>query len=188
MNWDAFLFGASAALALIGALFAVALKNIFHNILGFALALVGVAGLFLTLGSDFLAIVLLLVYVGALGIAMVYAVMLSQPLDAPPRRRSAAKVTGAALLAAAVAGALWLVLRGARFPVRGGPLEVTPQWTGYRLLTDYVLAFELISVLLVVAMMGAVMVARRDRTQAGRERLARARAAEAGAAEAGEAP
>lgn len=172
MNWDGFLFGASAALALIGALFAVSLKNIFHNILGFALSLVGVAGLFLTLGSDFLAIVLLLVYVGALGIAMVYAVMLSQPLDAPRAPRSVPKVAGAALLAAAVAGALWLVLRGAHFPARSGALEVTPQWTGYRLLTDYVLAFELISVLLVVAMIGAVMVARKDRTAAGRGRQA----------------
>jgi len=168
VNWNGFLFGASAALALIGALFAVGLKNIFHNILGFALALVGVAGLFLTLGSDFLAIVLLLVYVGALGIAMVYAVMLSQPLDAPRARRSRAKIAGAALLAAAVAAALWLALRGARFPPPAGSLEVTPQMTGYRLLTDYVLAFELISVLLVVAMIGAVMVARKDRGAARR--------------------
>ena len=168
MNWDGFLFGASAALALIGALLAVTLRNIFHNILGFALALVGVAGLLLTLGSDFLAIVLLLVYVGALGIAMVYAVMLSQPLDAPPLPRSVPKVVGSVLLAALVGGALWLVLRAARFPAREGPLEVTPQWTGYRLLSDYVLAFELISVLLVIAMIGAVMVARKDPARGGR--------------------
>jgi len=169
MNWDGFVFGASAALAVIGALFAVGLKNIFHNILGFALALLGVAGLLLTLGSDFLAIVLLLVYVGALGIAMVYAVMLSQPLDAPRVPRSAPKVVGSALLAALVGAALWLVERSAAFPAREGLLEVSPQWTGYRLLSDYVLAFELISVLLVIAMMGAVMVARKDPAQGGRE-------------------
>ncbi len=168
MNWAGFVFGASAALALIGALFAVTLKNIFHNILGFALSLVGVAGLLLTLGSDFLAIVLLLVYVGALGIAMVYAVMLSQPLDAPRAPRSVSKVVGSALLAAMAGAALWLVVRAARFPPQAGVLEVTPQWTGYRLLSDYVLAFELISVLLVIAMIGAVMVARRDPAQGGR--------------------
>ena len=168
MNWDAFLFGASAALALVGAVFAVGLKNIFHNILGFAMALVGVAGLFLTLGSDFLAIVLLLVYVGALGIALVYAVMLSQPLDTPRAPRSLPKIAGAALLAAVVAMALWLVIRGAHFPPMQGVLEVTPQAMGRRLLSDYVLAFELISVLLVIAMMGAVMVARQDRSGGGR--------------------
>jgi NADH-quinone oxidoreductase subunit J len=162
VNWGIFLFGMSAALAVVGALFAVGLRNIFHNILGFALALLGVAGLLLTLGSDFLAIVLLLVYVGALGIAMVYAVMLSHPLDAPPIPRSAPKTVGSVLLAAFVGAALWLALRSARFPAQQGELAVTPQVTGFHLLTDYVLAFELISVLLVIAMIGAVMVARRD--------------------------
>jgi NADH:ubiquinone oxidoreductase subunit 6 (subunit J) len=165
MNWSGILFGLSAATALLGALLAVGLRNIFHNILGFALALVGVAGLFLTLGSDFLAAVLILVYVGALAIAMVYAVMLSHPLDTAPLPRSTPKTTGAALLAALVGVALWVVVRGARFPPASGRLEVTAQWSGYRLLTDYVLAFELISVLLVVAMIGAMTVARKDRAQ-----------------------
>jgi NADH:ubiquinone oxidoreductase subunit 6 (subunit J) len=163
MNWSGLLFGLSAATALVGALLAVGLRNIFHNILGFALAVVGVAGLFLTLGSDFLAAVLILVYVGALAIAMVYAVMLSYPLDTAPEPRSTPKVVGAVLLAGLVGVALYLVVRSAQFPPAGGRLEVTAQWSGYRLLSDYVLAFELISVLLVVAMIGAVMVARKAR-------------------------
>lgn len=163
MTWDGALFGASGAIALVGALLAVGLKNIFHNILGFALALVGVAGLFLSLGADFLAGVLILVYVGALAIAMVYAVMLSYPLDTAPQPRRGAKVAGAAALALLAAGALYLVVLGAHFPpVRGTP-ELSAQWLGFRLLRDYVLAFELISVLLVVAMVGAVMVARKAR-------------------------
>jgi NADH-quinone oxidoreductase subunit J len=157
-------FAGSAAVALFGALLAVGLKNIFHNILGFALAMLGVAGVFLSLGSDFLAAVFVLVYVGAVAIAMVYAVMLSYPLDLPQRRRSVPKIAAAALLAAIVTGALWLVVRRAPWPPPlGTPDDVAPAQTGYRFLTDYVLAFELISVLLVVAMMGAVMVARRTR-------------------------
>ena len=120
----------------------------------------GLAGLFLTLGSVFLAIVLILVYVGAVAIAMVYAVMLSHPMDVAPAPRSAAKLGGAGVLALAVAAALWLLLRSATFPPRTGPLEVLAGVTGHRLVSDYVLAFELISILLVVAMMGSVMVAR----------------------------
>ncbi len=157
------LFWVSGAMALVGAVLAVGLRNIFHNILGFALALVGVAGLFLTLGSDFLAVVLILVYVGALAIAMVYAVMLSYPLDTRPQPRSVAKVLGAAALAMVVAAALYAVVLGAHFTPGGGPAETGAQWAGRRLLSDYVLAFELISVLLVVAMIGAVMVARKAR-------------------------
>ncbi|HVO35046.1 MAG TPA: NADH-quinone oxidoreductase subunit J [Gemmatimonadales bacterium] len=163
MSWGSALFWVSGATALLGAVLAVALRNIFHNILGFALALVGVAGLFLTLGSDFLALVLILVYVGALAIAMVYAVMLSYPLDTKPQPRSTSKVVGAGVLAALVAAALYAVVLGAHFAAGGGPREATAQWVGRRLLEDYVLAFELISVLLVVAMIGAVMVARKAR-------------------------
>jgi len=163
VNWAGAVFGASAATALVGALCAVGLKNIFHNILGFALAMFGVSGVFLSLGSDFLAVVFVLVYVGAVAIAMVYAVMLSYPLDQPPRPRSGWKVAGAVLFAALGAGGIWLMVRHAPWPPAVGRAEVSAAWAGYRFLRDYVLAFELISVLLVVAMMGAVMVARRSR-------------------------
>jgi NADH-quinone oxidoreductase subunit J len=164
VNWAGAVFGASAATALVGALCAVGLKSIFHNILGFALAMLGVAGVFLSLGSDFLAVVFVLVYVGAVAIAMVYAVMLSYPLDQAPRPRNRWKVAGAALFAGVAALAIWLVLTHTTWPPGGGRPEVSAAWAGYRLLSDYVLAFELISVLLVVAMRGAVMVARRSRS------------------------
>ena len=163
MTWGTALFWVSGTMALLGAVLAVGLRNIFHNILGFALALVGVAGLFLTLGSDFLAVVLILVYVGALAIAMVYAVMLSYPLDTQPQPRRVPKVVGAAALAMLVAAALYVVVLGARFVAANGPSETSAEWVGRRLLGDYVLAFELISVLLAVAMIGAVMVARKAR-------------------------
>ena len=169
MNVAGALFGAAAVTALLGALLAVGLKNIFHNILGFALAMLGVAGVFLSLGADFLAIVFVLVYVGAVAIAMVYAVMLSHPLDLPQRPRSTAKIVVAAAVAAFGAYAIWRVLASVRWPEQQGRPDLSAALAGYRFVTDYVLAFELISVLLVVAMMGAVMIARRTRSpEAGR--------------------
>ena len=165
MSGASIVFVLSGAIALAGALCAVLMRNIFHNILGFALGMLGVAGIFLSLGADFLAIVFVLVYVGAVAIAMVYAVMLSHPLDQPPRPRDPLKVIGAALLALSLAAALWMML--VVQPWHGGAGEpATASQVGARFLTDYVLAFELISVLLLVAMMGAVMVARR--THGGR--------------------
>ena len=155
---------AMAAVTLAGALMAVGFRNIFHNILGFALAMLGVAGVFLSLGADFVAAVFILVYVGAVAIAMVYAVMLSLPLDQPFVPRSKAKMAAAAAVALLVAGALWHVMAGAAWHEDdwGGAAETaTAAAVGRRFLTDYVLAFELISLLLLVAMMGAVMVARR---------------------------
>ncbi len=160
-------FALSAAVALGGAALAVLLRNIFHNILGFALGMLGVAGIFLSLGADFLAAVFVLVYVGAVAIAMVYAVMLSHPLDQAPRPRRATKVIGAAGLAASTAGALWTMLRVAPWAPGAEGQPVSAAEIGSRFLGDYVLAFELISVLLLVAMMGAVMVARRGRAGRG---------------------
>ena len=163
MNWAGAVFGLSAAVALLGAVLAVGLRNIFHNILGFALAILGVSGVLLSLGHDVLAIVFVLIYIGALAVAMVYAVMLSHSLGGgrTPRRR--AKILGAAAFAATATAAIWLVVRNAEWSPAGGRRELEAAWAGYRFLTDYVLVFELISVLLVVAMVGAVMVARRAR-------------------------
>jgi NADH-quinone oxidoreductase subunit J len=161
------IFAAAAAVALFGALLAVGLRNIFHNILGFALAMLGVGGVFASLGIDFLAAVFVLVYVGAVAIAMVYAVMLSHPLDQPHRPRNGLKIAGAAALAAGVAAALWSMVRRTRWLDLAPGGDAGAARTGARFLTDYVLAFELVSVLLVVAMMGAVMVARQRRPGRG---------------------
>jgi NADH:ubiquinone oxidoreductase subunit 6 (subunit J) len=167
MTATGWIFLASAAVALCGALLAVGLRSIFHNILGFALSMLGVAGIFASLGSDFLAAVFVLVYVGAVAIAMVYAVMLSQPLDQPHRPRKGWKIAAAGVLAAGVAAVLWSILQRAPWPAAAPGGDTRAGLIGTRFLTDYVLAFELVSVLLVVAMMGAVMVARRRRPGRG---------------------
>ena len=168
MTWGSAVFVVSTVTALLGALAAVGMRNIFHNILGFAVAMLGVSGLFLTLGADFLAFVFILVYVGAVAIAMVYAVMLSQPLDQPPRPRSRLKILGSALVAGTGGFTIWELLRFAPWKAPGPPLRDSASAAGFRFLSDYVLAFELISVLLVVAMMGAVMIARRRPPAEGR--------------------
>lgn len=77
------------ALTFGGALLAVLPKNIIYNVFGLANSLVGVAGLFIFLGSEFLAVMEILIYVGAICIAIVFAIMLSQPmhLEIPKRYR-----------------------------------------------------------------------------------------------------
>jgi len=163
MSWAGALFGVAAVIALIGAVGAVGLRSAFHNVLGFAVAMLGVAGVFLSVGHDFLAIVFVLICGGALPVVMVHAVLLNRPAGEAPRPRGRAATLGAAAVAAAGAVAAWLVVSGAPWPPAGGRREVEAAWAGYRFLTDYVLAFELVSVLIAVAMIGAVTVARRRR-------------------------
>ena len=71
------------ALTILGALIAVGARNIFHNVLGLAVALFGVSGLFVYLNSPFVALMEILIYVGAICIAICFAVMLSEPMHLP---------------------------------------------------------------------------------------------------------
>jgi NADH:ubiquinone oxidoreductase subunit 6 (subunit J) len=177
MNWLSSLFSLQSvatgafflvvAVTLVGALIAVAARNIFHNVLGLALSLMGVAGLFLYLNSPFVALMEILIYVGAICIAICFAIMLSEPLHLPRPPRSFAKVLGALVGAGAVFVFLGLLLRKTTWTPA---LERSPDWSittlGHYLLTKYVLIFELVSLLLLVAMLGAIVNARGGRGRA----------------------
>lgn len=80
-------FWGVVALTIVGAAIAIFPRNILYNVLGLALALTGIAGLYNFLGSFFIALMQLLIYVGAICIAIVFAIMLSRPLhlETPPR-------------------------------------------------------------------------------------------------------
>ena len=77
-----------------GAFIAVGARNIFHNVLGLALSLFGVAGIFVFLNSPFLAMMEILIYVGAICIAICFAIMLSEPLYLPRPPRKPIKASG----------------------------------------------------------------------------------------------
>ena len=75
---------------LTGALLAVIPTNIVHNVLGLALAMFGVTGIYLFLGSQFVAMMQFLIYVGAICVTYIFAIMLSPPLELePPKQRQA---------------------------------------------------------------------------------------------------
>ena len=78
-----------------GALIAVGARNIFHNVLGLAVALFGVSGLFVYLNSPFVALMEILIYVGAICIAICFAVMLSEPMYLPRPPRNPLKIQAA---------------------------------------------------------------------------------------------
>ena len=90
------------ALTLAGALIAVTLPKILHNILGLALSMFGVAGIYLYLGSQFVAVMQLLIYVGAICITYVFAIMLSPPMEWDVQKKRKTKVV-AALIVSVVA-------------------------------------------------------------------------------------
>lgn len=149
-----------------GGVMAVGLKNIFHNVLGMAVALFGVAGVFLYLKSELLAVMEILIYVGAISIAMVFALMLSNPLAEKPLPRNPRKIIASVCVAGLVFGVLAWVLMSTDFTSATRP-PGEGDWSvahvGSLLLTEYVLIFEAISLVLLVAIIGAILIAKKGR-------------------------
>jgi len=154
-----------AITTLVGALLAVSLKNIFHNALFFGLSLLGVAGFFILLGSEFLALVEILIYVGAVLVAILFAIMISPALSKTQEKRSALKQGLAALASLLIGGGLLVIL--CRFapadwktPIALSEKTFTIQSLGKALLSQYALPFEIISVILLIAIIGSLLTAR----------------------------
>ena len=152
-----------------GALFAVLTKRLIRSVCGLAMACIGLAGLYYFLHSPFLALMEILIYVGAVCVTIVFAIMLAEP-DEPKDEETAsgALLWGgmAVLVAASIFWGLWRLGAGAHWPTPHEPLnDGSIKAIGVSLLTTYSLAFEIISLVLLVAILGALAIARTGRTK-----------------------
>jgi NADH-quinone oxidoreductase subunit J len=153
----------SLAIVLVGSALAVVLsKNLFHSVLWLALALTGTAGVFLLLEAEFLAAVQLLLYAGGIVTIVVFAIVVTERLVGERITQTNRRITAGAVMSLAL---IALVVNA----VMQQPLAVTaPAATtddltrslGESVLTRYVLPFELLGVLMLAAMLGAVYFAR----------------------------
>lgn len=156
-------FGVLAALVLVSACWVVALRNLFRAALSLGVVLLGVAGLFLLLEAEFLAFVQILVYVGAVLTLIVFAIMLTAGLqtapEQPPRRQPIAAAVASALLFVVLAS----VTQSLAWPVSAAEGAVPVRILGQQLVTRLILPFEVISLVFVAAMVGAIALAAHDR-------------------------
>lgn len=151
-----------ATLTLAGALAAVTLRNLTHAVLSLILFFFGVAGLFFLLRADFIGVVQILIYVGAIAVLIVFAIVLTrQRIGLEDFKQIGGAWWMGAFTAALVGGILIEIIRHspevAIFKVRSPVGSV--QEIGQALMTDYVLPFEIISILLTAALIGAVVIA-----------------------------
>jgi len=151
-------FYALAGLTALSALFVVTLRNIFHAVLALVLSFIGVAGLYVTLNAGFLAAVQVLIYAGAIAVLTLFAVFLTRNAMTqgnPPGRLHASAVIAAGLVFLAMA----YVFTSTAWP-RGEGEPYGPGTLAAALFTTFVFPFELASVVLLVAMIGAIVIAR----------------------------
>lgn len=155
-----FVFWLNAGLIIAGALAAVLLRHIVHAALGLVVASLGVAGIFLLLASEFLALVQVLVYGGGVTILLLFGLMMTNATDDPIVTDGAQKpfAFGAGIvLAGLFVGAMLDADWGAANSTVVGFREL-----GVRLYRDFGVPFEVASLVLLVALIGAIAIARRE--------------------------
>ena len=156
-----------SAVTVAGALAAVLLRNTIHCALALVVAFAGLALLFLSLDAQFVGFVQILVYIGAVVILVVFAILLTRDSEAPKGGvYSRTWLAGLVITAAVFAFLAWAVL--ASLP--GLPMQtVAPAASvhdiGNALMTRYVLPLEIIAVLLTAATIGAVIVAMHEKVR-----------------------
>jgi NADH:ubiquinone oxidoreductase subunit 6 (subunit J) len=161
------LFLGFIGVTLAGALIATSSCNLIRSVAGLALCFLGVAGLYYYLNSPFVALMQILIYVGAICVTIIFAVMLAESSEIKQVTRRNVLIGPLSLL---VSGLLiWALAelavktewRAAPFRVKSGSVEDL----GQSLLTTYSMSFELISVVLLVAVVGSLVLARAGRNK-----------------------
>jgi NADH-quinone oxidoreductase subunit J len=154
-------FFLTAILTVAGALAAALLRNLVHCALSLTVTFAGLALLYLQLDAQFAGFVQILVYIGAVAILVVFAILLTRGAGVPEYRSYSTNwFAGLAIAAAVFALLAWAVITS--LPASAATTSVpsaTVQSIGTALMSSYALPLEIVAVLLTVALIGAVIVA-----------------------------
>jgi NADH-quinone oxidoreductase subunit J len=159
------LFYIFAGLAIVAALSVVLQRTPVYSALSLILVLCSLAVIYLLLGAPFLAVVQVIVYAGAIMVLFVFVIMLlNARAEAPTDRSRLARWLGLPLLAVFMGEVLFVVLAHfADTPLSSGEgFDAGPRVVGGLLFRHYVLPFEVTSILILVAIMGAVVLAKKQ--------------------------
>jgi NADH-quinone oxidoreductase subunit J len=162
-------FALIALLTVASAVAAMALRNLVHCALSLVVTFMGLAALFLQLDAEFAGFAQVLVYVGAVSILIVFAILLTRGAEPGPP----APIATSVWWGAGIAVATFLVMAGAivssivRQRAEPPAPAATVRAIGDKLMADYVLPLEVVGLLLTAAMIGAVIIAMQERAGRG---------------------
>ncbi|MFA6317820.1 MAG: NADH-quinone oxidoreductase subunit J [Elusimicrobiota bacterium] len=151
-----------AAVALVSAVLVVTLRNTVHCALFLGLSLAAVAGVFGTLGADFLFASQILIYVGGIAVLMIFAVMLMGRTADLTLRQVNQEWLAALLVCAITAAGLWRTAKAYLGTAAASAPAPATKALGRLMLGDYVIPFELISLVLLAALLGAVFFTKKE--------------------------
>jgi NADH-quinone oxidoreductase subunit J len=154
-----------STLTIAGAVAAMTLRNLIHAVLALVVAFAGLAALYLSLGAQFVGFAQILVYVGAVAILAVFAILLTRGASLASEALPARKWIAGFIIAAGVFGLLARSIAISSVAHRAALPEpqLTVKQIGNALMGPYVLPLEVVGLLLTAALVGAVMIAVDDR-------------------------
>ncbi len=166
---DTALFYLFAVIALLGAINVLAQRRVFYSALSLIVCLVALAGLYMLLRSPFIAAVQVIVYAGAIMVLFLFVIMLLDPRSAEAvRQRGRCLGYLGAILATLMLVLLLPLLQSYRLEQAPRSVSAVPggvssvEWLAGVLFRDYLLPFEMTSIVILVAIIGAVILAKRQ--------------------------
>lgn len=163
---EAVAFYVLAGLVLSSAWAVVRNPNLFHSGLALIVCFVGVAGLYVTLGAPFLGAMQVLIYAGAIAVLLLFAFMLTHDLMRPHATRFQ-NAGGAGTALAVCAVLIGTILNTDWYPAENSPDPLSVHSLAQNYMGRYLLPFEVVALLLLAALIGAVVIARKE--EAGRD-------------------
>ena len=166
-----------STIVVLSALFVISARNPVHSVLWLICAFFTSAGLLVLIGAEFLAMILVVVYVGAVAVLFLFVVMMLDVDFAELKQGFLNYLPAGAMIGLALLGELGVVAAAAVF---GGPSTFNPKPDGATnaqalaavLYTNYLLLFQLAGVILLIAMMGAIVLTLRSRPNVKRQNIA----------------
>ena len=160
---ETFVFYLFALITIGSSWIVISSKNLIYSAFALVFAFFGIAGLYGLLMADFIAATQLLIYVGGVLMLVLFAVMLTVRSSQMKVTQSNLPVIPGALIAGGTLVLLVFVIFNTSWNAASNPgPESTVQWMGRLLMTKYLIPFEVASVLLLAALIGAVFIARRE--------------------------
>jgi NADH-quinone oxidoreductase subunit J len=170
VRWDDLLFVALAAVMLGSAILVVTMRDIIRCGLAMIACFAALAGIYAIAGSPLVAAAQVLVYIGAISVLILFAIMLTQTKAAPARLVFQTQTGAAAVAAVVLAILIALVITSTDWGAAATRVGASGQAIATSLFNGYVLPFEVVSVLLLAAVVGGVFLAKRDERDEGATR------------------
>ncbi len=161
-DWGDALFWVFACVLVISALLVVTMRDIIRCGLAMIVCFGALAGIYVLMGATLIGAAQVIVYIGAISVLILFAIMLTQTKDAPTRLVFQTQAGPAAIAAVVIAVLIGLAVAATDWHEVSKRITVSAKDVSTILFSDYVLPFEVVSVLLLAAVIGAVFLAKRE--------------------------